>query len=226
MGGSSTAVSFEQVELLPQDTFTQLTEYVQEQCKIDKVLYVEGDNVDSFQTYIDIEKRIIRIEYPPLPEDPEYRRNAIFTFDSNLRKILAQVPSPDYKVIYTSLDPDTDVLESKGTIFPHIFQDEDRKDPIERNKRQLNPPPPFNAYKPKWAGMTGEYLSIFDAEFIQENRQLLLAITSSLFGYLILQFIFPSYATASEGNTKSKKSAKDVTVTDKKSKESPKVSKD
>ncbi|GAV51717.1 hypothetical protein ZYGR_0AF01880 [Zygosaccharomyces rouxii] len=220
--GSSTAVAFEQVELMPQDTFSQLTEYVQELCRIDKLLYVEGENIESFQPYIDIEKRVIRIDYPPLPEDPESRRKEIFKHDSNLRKILAQVPSPDHRVIYTSLDPDTDVLESKGRIFPHIFQDKDREVPIERNNHHLNIPPLFNDYKPKWAGMTGEYLSLFDADFIQENKQLLVAIATSLFGFLILQLVLSSSSTTI-GTTKTKKSTKDVKVADKSPQESPRV---
>lgn len=208
--GSSTAVAFEQVELMPYDTFSQLTEYVQELCRIDKILYVEGDNLESFQHYIDVEKRIIHIEYPPLPEDPEFRRKAIFTFDSNLRKILAQVPSPAHRVIYTSLDSDTDVLESNGRIFPHILQNKDREAPIERNNHHLNIPPPFNDYRPKWAGMTREYLSIFDTEFIQENKQLLIAIATSLFGFLILQIVLSTSSTTTAATNK--KSTKYVKI--------------
>lgn len=217
--GSSTAVAFEQVELMPYDTFSQLTEYAQELCRIDKILYVEGDNLESFQHYIDIEKRIIRIEYPPLPEDPEFRRKAIFTFDSNLRKILAQVPSPAHRVIYTSLDPDTDVLESNGRIFPHILQDKDREAPIERNNHHLNIPPPFNDYRPKWAGMTGEYLSIFDTEFIQENKQLLIAIATSLFGFLILQIVLSTSSTTTGATDK--RSTKYVKIVEGKSQNPP-----
>ncbi|CAR25718.1 hypothetical protein ZYGR_0A02850 [Zygosaccharomyces rouxii] len=219
---SSTALAFEQVELMPDDTFEQLTEYVQEICRIDKLLYVEGDNLESFQPYIDIEKRIIRIEYPPLPEDPELRGQAILTFDSNLKKMLAQVPSPAHRVIYTSLEPNTDVLESTGRIFQHIFQDKDREIPIERNNHHLDIPPQFNDYKPKFEGMTGEYLSIFDADFIQENKQLLIAITTSLFGFLILQLV-PSRSPTTTGTTKDKNPAEDIKIADKKPLEPPKI---
>lgn len=199
---SSTSVGFEQVELLPDDTFDQLTEFMQEHCRIDHVLYVEGDNLDSFQPYIDIEKRIIRIEYPPLPEDEELRRQAIFEFDSNLRKFLAQVPSPAHSIIYTSLDPGMDVPDSKESIFPQIFRDKNRELPIERNNHHLNIPPIFNEYKPKYSGMTGNYLSIFDTEFIKENKQLLLAIVTSLFGFLILQLVPTGSVPAAPTKTK------------------------
>lgn len=186
---SSTAVAFEQVEALPDDTFEQLAEYIQERCRIDKVLNVQGVDLDTFEPYIDVDKRIIHIEFPPLPEDQDLRGQAISEADAALRKIMAQIPSPSRSVIYTSLQPDTDVKISKGRIFPHIFQDKNRELLIERNNHILNIPPPVHNYKPKYMGMSGEYLSIFDEQFVQENKQLLVAIATGLLGFIILQLL-------------------------------------
>ncbi|SJM84847.1 related to protein BIG1 [Zygosaccharomyces bailii] len=186
---SSTAIALEQVEALPEDTFDQLADYTKEKCRIDKVLHVQGDNLDSFQPYIDVDKRIIHIDFPPLPEEQELRGQAISEHDAALRKIMAQIPSPSRSVIYTSLKPDTDVKDPIGRIFPHIFMDKNRELPIERNNHILNIPPPVNNYKPKYLGMSSEYISIFDEQFINENKQLLVAIATGLVGFLVFQLM-------------------------------------
>ncbi|CDH13043.1 uncharacterized protein ZBAI_04829 [Zygosaccharomyces bailii ISA1307] len=102
---------------------------------------------------------------------------------------MAQIPSPSRSVIYTSLKPDTDVKVSKGRIFPHIFMDKNREQPIERNNHILDIPPPVNNYKPKYLGMSSGYVSIFDEQFVNDNKQLLIAIATGLAGFLVLQLM-------------------------------------
>ena len=64
---SSTAIKFEKVDLLPQDLYYDLAEFVKEYCNVDQVLNLRGNNTEDFQPFIDSEKRVIIIEYPKLP---------------------------------------------------------------------------------------------------------------------------------------------------------------
>lgn len=198
MHASSTAVKFEQVDILPVDMFDELIDNVKEKCNVDEVLEVDGNNTDSFQPYIDTRKRIIRIDFPELPQDSQNRSIALSAYDKSLRAILAQLPSPELTIVYASLKPDLDlgstikhVTSRPVEIFPEIFLDPSRAEEVEKNDRILNLLRVFNEYHPKFKAMSSQYISIFEERFITENFELIRTIITVLTVYLIIQVVLP-----------------------------------
>ncbi|CAI4523087.1 ADM_collapsed_G0025030.mRNA.1.CDS.1 [Saccharomyces cerevisiae] len=191
---SSTAIKFEKVDLLPQDLYYDLAEFVKEYCNVDQVLNLRGNNTEDFQPFIDSEKRVIIIEYPKLPEDTSERREAFCHYDKYLRTILAQIPSPEQNVIYTSLNPGTTLAHESIIpiqIFPDIFDIKSRVGEVEQNNRVLDVPRlSFNDYTPRFSEPPSEYVSIFDSQLIENNRGLLQLIFTILVGYILIQFFF------------------------------------
>ena len=191
---SSTAIKFEKVDLLPQDLYHNLAEFVKEYCNVDQVLRLRGNNTEDFQPFIDSERRVIIIEYPKLPEDTNGRREAFRHYDKYLRTILAQIPSPEQKVIYTSLNPGTALAHESiipVEIFPDIFDIKSRVGEVEQNDRVLDVPRlSFNDYAPRFSEPPSEYVSIFDSELIEDNRGLLQLIFTTLVGFVLFQFFF------------------------------------
>lgn len=192
---ASTALDFESVQLPSNDTFNELINYVNGECKIDKFISVEGNKTNGFEEYIDTAKRVIRIDYPILPEHPELRRKAISDFDKFLRTVLAQVPSPAQTIVYTAIEPGNLVVDDSIPIFPEIFRDSSMMQEIEKNDHDLRAPRDFNPPRPKFARAEAPYLSVFDSQFIAENYDLLKLIFTSLFGFLLLQFVIPRKET-------------------------------
>ncbi|GMC19540.1 unnamed protein product [Saccharomyces cerevisiae] len=189
---SSTAIKFEKVDLLPQDLYYDLAEFVKEYCNVDQVLNLRGNNTEDFQPFIDSEKRVIIIEYPKLPEDTSERREAFCHYDKYLRTILAQIPSPEQNVIYTSLNPGTTLAHESIIpiqIFPDIFDIKSRVGEVEQNNRVLDVPRlSFNDYTPRFSEPPSEYVSIFDSQLIENNRGLLQLIFTILVGLVVPTF--------------------------------------
>ncbi|GMC29253.1 unnamed protein product [Saccharomyces cerevisiae] len=189
---SSTAIKFEKVDLLPQDLYYDLAEFVKEYCNVDQVLNLRGNNTEDFQPFIDSEKRVIIIEYPKLPEDTNERREAFCHYDKYLRTILAQIPSPEQNVIYTSLNPGTTLAHESIIpiqIFPDIFDIKSRVGEVEQNNRVLDVPRlSFNDYTPRFSEPPSEYVSIFDSQLIENNRGLLQLIFTILVGLVVPTF--------------------------------------
>ncbi|KOH50302.1 Integral membrane protein of the endoplasmic reticulum [Saccharomyces cerevisiae] len=189
---SSTAIKFEKVDLLPQDLYYDLAEFVKEYCNVDQVLNLRGNNTEDFQPFIDSEKRVIIIEYPKLPEDTNERKEAFRHYDKYLRTILAQIPSPEQNVIYTSLNPGTTLGHESIIpiqIFPDIFDIKSRVGEVEQNNRVLDVPRlSFNDYTPRFSEPPSEYVSIFDSQLIENNRGLLQLIFTILVGLVVPTF--------------------------------------
>lgn len=191
---SSTALKFEKVEVPQNETFDTLIEYVKDRCKIDKVIKLRGNSSENFDPYIDVERRVIRIDYPILPKAKEMRRKAINDYDKFLRMILAQIPSPAQTVIFTSLEPGKVSRHEAVTpiqIFPELFLEPSRKLELEKNDHNMNIPPTFNEHRTKYSQMSSDYVSIFDSKFISDNYDLIRLIITALIGFLILQVLLP-----------------------------------
>lgn len=187
---SSTALKFERVKPLPEETFDELIDQVRESCNIEEVITITGNDTSTFEPYIDVGKRAIRIDYPQLPENNNDRSAAISDYDRFLRQILAQIPSPELTIIYTSLGPYEFIESEEGylgsmNIYPEIFLDPSRSQEVERNDHSLDDPSVLNEHHPKFIGMSSEYVSIFDQEFIAENIGLLRMIITIFIAFII-----------------------------------------
>ncbi|SMN18102.1 similar to Saccharomyces cerevisiae YHR101C BIG1 Integral membrane protein of the endoplasmic reticulum, required for normal content of cell wall beta-1,6-glucan [Maudiozyma saulgeensis] len=205
---SSTKLKFEQVKTLPQDYYSDLIEYTKETCKFEGHIKLEGNNSDDFTTYLDSGKRIIEINYTPLPGDETARLQSVIDFDGYLREILAQLPSPDQTVILTSLQPSL-VPErdyKPMSIFPKLF--ENLKE-VEMNNMILDVAPLTNKYSPKFTGMEDVPLNIFDVEFYKENKSFILSIVIVLITFEIVSvFQQVSKSKNAPQNSKPKKDIK------------------
>ncbi|CCF58141.1 hypothetical protein KAFR_0D04940 [Kazachstania africana CBS 2517] len=219
---SSTSLKFEKVSGLHQNTFQNLIDITSKECNIDRFMTLRGNNTDDFEPYIDTNKRIIVINYPPLPEnDYDLRRKHIMDYDLYLRTILAQIPSPYQTVIYTSLErslvPKEDVMNNIE-VFPGLFEDLAEEEKNDRLKDE--PPAPLNKFRTLYPGMSTKYISIFDSGFLEQNGQLLKAIFTSLVGYIIYQTILyvrePKKSRPNDKHPKRKSPEKPVTKTEKK----------
>lgn len=201
---ASTALSFDRVATPSNATFNELIEHVSVQCKIDKFLQIYGEDIDDYQPYIDAAARVLRIDYPMLPEDQESRREAIIDFDKSLRTVLAQTPSPAHTVILTAVGPseapERSLAALTGPIFPEVLLDPAKKQEIEKNDHDLRVPRDFNEPRPKFAKPESRYITVFDSEFISKNYDLIRLIATSLIGFLLIQ-LFAFKTKAKQSNT-------------------------
>ncbi|CAB4252019.1 similar to Saccharomyces cerevisiae YHR101C BIG1 Integral membrane protein of the endoplasmic reticulum, required for normal content of cell wall beta- 1,6-glucan [Maudiozyma barnettii] len=172
---SSTKLKFEQVKNLPEDYYSDLTTYTKDTCKFEGYISLHGNNSDDFTTYLDSGKRIIEINYSPLPDDDVARLQSIIDFDLYFREILAQLPSPDQTIILTSLHPSL-VPErdyKSMPIFPKLFEDLNE---VEKNNMILDVAPLTNKFSPKFSGMEDVPPNVFDIQFYNENKIFILTI--------------------------------------------------
>ncbi|QLL33157.1 hypothetical protein HG536_0E00670 [Torulaspora globosa] len=193
---ASTAVSFDRVDTPSNATFSELIEYVSDQCRIDRFLVIEGDAADGYEPYIDAAGRILRIDFLMLPEDQDLRRQAIIDFDKSLRTILAQIPSPAHTVILTAVGPSEAPERSLAVparpIFPEVLLDPAKRQEIEKNDHDLKMPRHFNEPRPKFSEPQLRYMTAFDSEFISKNYDLIRLIVTSLIGFLLIQLLVKS----------------------------------
>lgn len=212
---ASTAINFETIDVPTNETFDGLISFVQNTCNAREIVSVRGNDADSFEAYVDAARRVIRIDYPMLPEDKELRREAIAAHDQFLRTILAQIPSPAQTVIYTGLQPashsDSGSLNT-ASIFPEIFGDPSRVQEVEKNDHDLKIPRNFNEHRPKFPKTNAEYISIFDTKFISDNFHLLHLIVTSLVGFLVLQLLFPKRIKMTKRRPMKVRRAKDCSI--------------
>lgn len=181
---SSTKLKFEQVKSLPSETYTDLISYTKNKCQFEGHIHLSGNNSDDFAAYIDTGKRVIEINYVPLPIEPSARNESISHFDKYLREILAQIPSPHHTIFLTSLEPQLVPEEDRETleIFPELFKDV--RD-VEKNNMKLNVAPIVHKYSPKFPVLDDVQVSIFDNDFIAANKGLLSSIIAVSFGCLV-----------------------------------------
>lgn len=212
---SSTALDLGRIEVPSNDTFGELIDYTSEKCNIDKFISLDGNNTDSFEPYIDTATRVIRIDYPKLPEEKELRSQIIAKHDKFLRSVLAQIPSPAQTIVYTALEPGEPVIYGapvdNSPIFPEIFRDPSKLNEVEKNNHDLGIPPQFNKPRAKFQKTEPAYVSLFDSQFITENYDLLRLILSSLVGFLVLQLVFHKSKPAVERPEQSPRSSKKPT---------------
>lgn len=57
-----------------------------------------------FPHYIDTRRRIIRVRFPALPDDPEERLDVLFENDLVIHDIIKATPSPFFAILYTNSD--------------------------------------------------------------------------------------------------------------------------
>lgn len=182
---SSTKLKFEQVKRLSDDIYQELISYTKEKCKFEGHVQLNGNNSDDFAPYLDSGKRIIEINYTPLPLDENERLEAIRDLDKYTRTILAQLPSPDQTVFYTSLKP-APVPEDdyKPTeFFTELFENLNE---TESNNRIANVAPFINKYHPKFEGMKNITVSLLNPTFFKENEDLIKCIIAVLVGFMIV----------------------------------------
>lgn len=195
---SSTAVKFEKIDIRGDDVFEQLIQYTIEKCHIDDRINVQGNITDSFQPYIDTRTKVIRIDFPVLPieeeltSDKKNRKQVLAEYDHFIRYVLAQIPTPEQTVFYTSMkkaqsNPHEHILPLD--IWPEIFEDPNRRVEIDRNNRMIEDPPYFAPYRPKIEQVETKYYTLLDKEFIERNYELLVLIIGSITLFIAFRLI-------------------------------------
>ncbi|CCH62454.1 hypothetical protein TBLA_0H01670 [Henningerozyma blattae CBS 6284] len=216
---SSTTLKFEKTQILGENYYDKLTFFIKDKCRIkdQMIINIRGNNTDNFQPYIDSNKRIIKINYPELPTlaNSNDRTKSLEDYDKFLRLVLAQIPSPEHTVIITSLNPSKEGVHDDITpieIFPEIFDNKLKFRESEQNNRILDVPPEFNEYRPRFDQIESneKFLSIFDYDFIDQNKQLIISIVIAFLLFIIFQiflFIKPSSPTKDKVKIKKKTTA-------------------
>ncbi|CUS21786.1 LAQU0S04e00760g1_1 [Lachancea quebecensis] len=194
---SSTALSFREVNLADSktDVFEELANFTKEEWDIDSQVVIRGETEKDFVPYIDSNPRIIRINFQPLPEEGtsnnnRSRQDAIEAYDSFLKKVLRQLPSPEQTIVLTSLQkssPQGVGGSELYDIFPDLFQDPQKLAEVEVNDKILHNKPRFNKFKPKKSSSSEELPSIFEPEFVKKNSGLVILIVVSIVSFFILQ---------------------------------------
>lgn len=157
--------------------------------------YIEANGLDEIDTYIDSHKRVIRINLPELPDEPEARREALELADLSLRKTLRKLPSPYHLVVYTSstmglLNVNDETRWATKTIFPDLSEDASRSVEFERNEHVMEVDRPFPSKRTKLLNLTAFQCShLLDHEVIYENEMLILGILAVTFVFLLLQLL-------------------------------------
>lgn len=181
---SSSALKFERVSRLPKDAYARLITHVKEECNVEETVKLNGVHVGEFEPYYDIKSRIIEINFPQLSDDADERQEDLEEYDQYLRTILAQLPSPDHSLIFTTLTYSTVPDEERNQtyeIFEEIFN---AKGDEELNNKILDIPKVKINPHVKHDGMTTKYVSAFDSDFLDDNMELIQIIGTALIGYL------------------------------------------
>lgn len=190
---STTGLTFEKVDYINDNTFNELIGFTKHICNVNKFMSLRGNDTRQYEPYLDTDKRVIRIDFPPLNgTEEEWRSETISHYDKYLRTVIAQIPSPHQTVILTSLDSDGKALtdlnkEYIKTMIEYdgIFNDVIKeKSDIEKNHRVNDVPLVRNRHKPLYEGLSDEYVSIFDNDFIQDNYQLLQIIGTTIIAFV------------------------------------------
>jgi hypothetical protein len=89
------------------------------------------------EEYIDTERRVIRLDLEPLPQDPVERALQLQTNDETIFNLVSKTPTPFYAIIYTSTtgEPFGTGPEHKGAKYLDMFADIVRKKRDPRNRQ-------------------------------------------------------------------------------------------
>lgn len=139
-----------------------LENYIVKTCDAE-IISVMAEDENEVNKYIDIRKRVIRVELGPLPEDEDPRNEAIAHHDELIRRILRKAPSPHYTIVLTSTTtsnihpiPPGVIEQDMGAyeIFDEVVNSPWRQQEVERNDR-------FKEVRPDWnedRNTVGRYL--------------------------------------------------------------------
>lgn len=167
-----------------------LEAYITRTCSAETISMAEDEDV--FAEYIDTRKRIIRIEFNPLPPPGPERDLAIRANDELIDKVLKRIPSPHYSFLITSstsstLHPIPEVaLENSPQgfeLFYRIVNDPRREEEIERHVRLkgLSKPTwnedkdPLSLYLER---RKKDQIHLFDYELWSKNEKLVTTIAA------------------------------------------------
>lgn len=195
---SSTALGFENVEISEHDDlFEDIIDYAMQKCDINDRIDLAGDPENRYDPYVEAHKRIIRVDFPPLPRTDYIfdgnlsRREVLKANDEYLRYIVGTLPSPQHTVIYTSLEASDPIEneENEGTltIWSEIFEDAWHQLEIDRNDRVSKELPTFVPYRPMIDTAEDLKLSVLDKDFIQKNYGTLVSIAAVSAVFLLYQ---------------------------------------
>lgn len=190
---SSTGLKFEKIEL-DRSVFDHLIDFTEQECQVEKILKLTGNDTAQFEPYLDTDKRIIEIDFPALDSmDDQTRSETIDHFDNYLKIVLSQIPSPHQSLILTSLEPSSQIHKSSSSLeqYDGFFNDiVERKQDVEKNNRLLDIPIIRHKYRPLRQELHSDYVSIFDNDFIQKNYTLLKLIATTTIIFIMYQLIF------------------------------------
>ncbi|CCH43807.1 putative membrane protein [Wickerhamomyces ciferrii] len=156
---------------------------------------IEVDGLEEVPTYIDSRTRVIRVNFPRLPEDPEERKEALIKADEALRHTLRKLPSPHHTMIYTNQEPGVlnklkERKYSKLDIFEDITREPTRQYEVERNIKEKKVEPYFHEKRTNLIDRkASEPPKFFDADFLIENEVLVLGIV----GITLVLFIHQTF---------------------------------
>lgn len=176
------------------------------------VLFVEGNNTDSFVPYYDTAPRIIKIEFAELPahgtsmSEKRARTKALKEYDTFLGYVLGHLPTPEFSMVLTTspgtgyqdgVSENANVQQGNTSgIFPSVFNVKSRSKEYERNQRPKKiPKPQFKPYVPLQHSIIERakiYPTAFNIDFLIENEDILAKILTSLVVSVALYFFVPN----------------------------------
>lgn len=193
-----------------------LEAYITRTCSAETISLNEEEDV--FAEYVDTRKRIIRIEFNPLPPAGPERDLAILAIDEMIDKVLKRIPSPHYSFLITSsttstIHPIPEVaLENSPQgfeLFYRIVNDPRREEEVERHVRLkgLSKPQwnedkdPMSIYLEK---RKKDQVVLFDYELWSKNEKLVTTIAAMVISLFAVKTL--GVAKKLFGKTKAKRS--------------------
>lgn len=194
---SSTALKFNEVDILENDDiFEELIDFAMRTCKIQDKIYLPGDITDRYAPFVEARTRVVRVDFPPLPQKDQYiedegtRTDVLAANDEYFRYIVGTLPTPKHTVIYMSLEKSIVPTEEESLtydIWPEVFADPQRKVEIDRNDRVSKEMPTLVPYRPRIEPGDEEYMSALSGEFLEEHYGIILLIVSLSLSFVLLQ---------------------------------------
>lgn len=195
---SSTVVGLPWVEGVLDLSFME--KYIVKTCKAETIVVPEG--AEEVEHYMDIRKRVIRMNMKELPQTQPARDEAIRAADVVLRNILRSLPSPHYTILVTLSQqstvhpvPEFALTETPAQfeIFNDIVNDPRRATEVERNNYMYQEVEPYwNDNDPTdlyLARKKQDEIHLFDYDLWKDNERLVTAVglmAVSLFAVKVL----------------------------------------
>lgn len=194
---SSTTVKFEKIDIVQNDDiYEELIAYTMDKCNIDDKIDIGGNVTDRYQPFVEARTRVLRVDFPPLPQQGQYvegigtRKDVLQANDEYLRYVMGTLPTPKHTVFYMSLEksevPDTETSLSYD-IWPEIFTNPQRTVEIDRNDRVAKEMPKLVPYRPRIDTEDDKYLTVLDQEFIDNHYGIIVLIIGVTIAFILLQ---------------------------------------